>query len=216
MQNYYTAASIAEFIAALSATIFLFKYHKTKLIWLLPLLWYILLNELLCQYLLESTSIIYILYNVYSVLVPLVIMALVLTQVKQKKTKLLIQLMISVSIISNIIELLIFNPLQNLISYSFTLSSVLIIAALLSYFVEELKGNFITSPKKNLFLWVCFGFLIFHISYPVLIFAQKYLVTEDMQVMTALYKIHLVLICISYLTIAFGFYWGEKVVQKPN
>lgn len=211
MNIYYTLALISEALAAVSATIFFFKYRKTNLKWILPLLWYILINELLSQFVFPQTKIGYLLYNGYSIIVPLMILYLIHSFTKGKKSRKLVKYLIFVSIICFIIESMQINLLDTFIDISFTLTSILIIIGLLTYFIQEMKENFVNQVNKNLFLWVCFGFLIFHIPFPVIAFVESNISKYSNEIILSFNKIHLVLASLSYCVIAFGFYWSDKI-----
>ena len=158
MDYYYYAGFFSEFLAAFSATVFLYKYKHTTLFWLLPLLWFILINDLVTQYIFPRMPLGYLLSNVYRVLVPLVIILLVGSQVKKKKLKTIIRFIAIINIVLTAIELFVINPLTAKTSFSFTTASVLIVICLVIYFMEELKRNQVINVNRKLFLWVCFGF----------------------------------------------------------
>lgn len=213
MDFYYYIVFIAEFLAAILATVFLYKYKRTTLFWLLPLLWFIPINELVCQYIFPRMPMGYLLYNVYKVIVPLTISRLVLSQLRKPNNRLAVKLLIAVAILVYSIELVQINPFNTFLDFSFTTSSFVIVISLLVYFVEELQGNYITHVNRNLFLGVCFGFLLFHIPYPIIFLARKYSTTNNEAFILTLNKIQLIVEIISYLSIAFAFYWGDKMEQ---
>lgn len=213
MDYYYYAGYIAEFLAAISAAVFLYKYKKSQLIWLLPLLWYIPINELICQYIFSGQPVGFMLKNIYRVVVPLSIILLVLSQVQKRKPRTIIKFIAIINTALVILELLTINPFETKTSFSFTIASILIVICLLIYFIEELKGNHLFMANRNLFVLICFGFLIFHVPFPVLIYAQKNISTYSNDIVRALYKIHFIIAILSYLMIAFGFYWGDKITS---
>lgn len=218
MQVYYTMSIVAEFAAAISATIFLFKYKNTGLKWILPLLWYILINELLCQYIFPQTQIGYALYNGYSIIVPTTILFLIHSFIKVKKSQLFVRFLIIASLLGFASELTQLNPLNTFLDYSFTLTSIFIIIGLLVYFIQELQDNLVSKVNRNLFLLVCFGFLIFHIPFPIIALVQKNITDSNPELIIALNKVHIILTSVSYFVIAFGFYWGDtvNVTQKKE
>lgn len=65
MDYYYYTGFAVEFLAAISATVYLNKYRHTSLIWLLPILWFIPINELVTQYIFPRMPEGYFLKNMY-------------------------------------------------------------------------------------------------------------------------------------------------------
>ncbi len=216
MDYYYYTVFFTEFLAAISATVFLYKYKNTALFWLLPLLWFIPINELVCQYIFPRTATGYILYNIYRTAVPLAIIFLVLSKLRKRLNRLIVIVQISFAILLYISEVFIINPLNTFIDFSFTAASIFIVISLLIYFIEEINGNYHSQVNRNLFLWVCFGFLIFHITYPIIFFAQKYIALENEVFILSLNKLQLILSIASYLIIAFGFYYGDTVTTTAD
>jgi len=216
LDYYYYAGFAAEFIAAISATVFLYKYKHTTIKWLLPVLWFIPINELVCQYIFLKMPAGYFLYNVYKIIVPLSIIAIIASQLQKRKNKLFTKAILAIAVVFYVVEIFKINLFKDFLDISFTAASIGILTALLVYFIEELNSTQTSIVHRNLFLLICFGFLIFHLPYPILIFVENDITQYSDEAVTAIYKIHLILVIVSYLMIALGFYWGEKVVQKPD
>lgn len=76
----------AELLAALAATIYYSKYKYTKLKWLLPLLWYITINERVAYaysvYFKTSNA---LFYNIYDFITSVTILWLITTQIHDTK-----------------------------------------------------------------------------------------------------------------------------------
>jgi hypothetical protein len=216
MGNYtlsYILVLGAEFIAAISASIYYSKYKNSSLKWLLPLLWYIPVNEVVCNFILEE-KLFYLLYNIYDLITSCTILIVLRLSVVEKKWQRGMNILIVLNISSFFINFLTINPYREYTSLSFTISAFLIVIALLLYLVELLNKKIIIKVNRNIYLWVCSGFLIFHISYPILIYARKFL-GDIKSILDPLNYIQVVIIMITYLTIAFGFHWGEKI-EKNN
>lgn len=216
MDYYYYIIFIAEFLAAISATVFLYKFKHTRLFLLVPLLWFIPINELVCQYIFPRMPEGYFLKNLYRLLIPMTIIYLIVSQLQKKKNKLFVQILLVVAILFYGLELLQINPLNTFLDISFTAASILIVVALLVYFIEELKGSHHTTVNRNLFLWICFGFLLFNLPYPIIFFARKYINSDNEIIILTLNKIQLLLGILSYLIIALGFYWGNKIEPQSS
>jgi len=198
-------------MAAISATVFFYKYKHTKLVWLLPLLWYIPINEILCQKVFGPSTTGYILYNIYRIIVPLSLLLIISSQLKGKNSKSFTLVVILLFTVGVVLDFAFTSFTTEFLNHSLTFSSILIVVMLLRYFVEELKSDNVLMLKKNLFLWVSFGFLTFHIAYPVIVLAEQYLINGNNTLRKSLFQIHLVIIIISYLFIAFAFYWSNKI-----
>ncbi|WP_298353665.1 hypothetical protein [uncultured Dokdonia sp.] len=211
MDTLYNIGFISEFMAAISATVFFYKYKHTKLVWLLPLLWYIPINEILCQKVFGPSTTGYILYNIYRIIVPLSLLLIISSQLKGKNSKSFTLVVILLFTVGVVLDFAFTSFTTEFLNHSLTFSSILIVVMLLRYFVEELKSDNVLMLKKNLFLWVSFGFLTFHIAYPVIVLAEQYLINGNNTLRKSLFQIHLVIIIISYLFIAFAFYWSNKI-----
>ncbi len=202
---------IAEFTAAIAATIYFFKYKQTEIRWLLLLLWYIALNERVAKYyvVLTETSNTWI-YNIYDIVVCLGLLYIIRSQLIQKLHRKIVLYFIGLSFVLFVINYILLDPLKNPSFFAFSISSVLIVISVLFYLVRILYSASVENVSRDLFLWIAAGFLIFHISYPVIYIARVYFPGEKNQYLTSLYMIQGIVVVISYLTIAFGFIWGAK------
>lgn len=98
-----------EFIAAITATIFYSKYKHTSLKWLLPLLWYIPLNEVFCQFIVEAGKHI-IFYNIYRVVTTIGILIITRNEIESSLRKKIMSSLIVISCLSYIINIHFSNP----------------------------------------------------------------------------------------------------------
>ena len=196
-----------EFAAAISATVYYKKYKSTPLKWMLPLLWYIAINEFTCHILLAPYRF-EILYNFYEVIVCLGLLIITRLHLSHHTRIAIANVLIVVSAIAFTITAITQDPFKDWPVFSFTLSTILIIIALTLYLVEQLKSNKIAAYTRDIFLWVCIGFLIFHISYPVIMFSRYFLVMDSVFIYEAIFLIQFIAVIACYGTIAFGFYRG--------
>lgn len=209
MTELLIAGLISEFLAAIVATVYFYKY-KDSLLWLLlPLLWYIPLNEVLCQFVFANTKIGFLLYNIYDIIVGPTLLIITISQLKNTFRKKVIRTLLFTYVIAYCINLTQMNLLEELSTMMPTLSAIFIVIGLLYYLIELLKSDKIIQVGRDLFLWIAIGFLIFFIAYPVVFFAQKYLINKS-TILKSLYNIHYIISVCSYLTIAFGLYYGGK------
>lgn len=201
---------ICEFCAALAATIYFSKYKNSQLWLLLPLLWYIIINEILCQFVFQSTTTGYILYNLYQVVVSITLLLITYNQIQDRKRKKIIAIFTIICALGFIVNAFIINPFEERFSSSSLLSAVLIVLGLLYYLIELLKSDKVINIGRDLFIWIAIGFLIFFLAYPVLSFARKFLVSDNLNLLKSLNYVHFIVAIISYIVITFGFYYGEK------
>jgi len=201
----------AELLSAIAATVYYYKYKHTSLKWLLPLLWYITINEPIALAYHSITKISNaVFYNIYDFVICVTLLWLISTQIKNTKKKNYARIIQYTSIIIFIINFLSIDPLYGSTVIAFTISSILIVISLLIFFIDLLVSYEVINVKRDLFLWVCFGFLIFHISFPVLYFARVYLIEQDMALYKPFYIIQTITIVLCYSVIAFSFKWSNK------
>jgi len=211
MNYLYYAASVLEFLAAITATVYFYKYKHTILKWLLPLFWYIALNEriarLYWEYTEKSNNIFYNIFDfIYFTLLIWIIQRIVSSKKRKKKVKFLLV----GYCISFLVNATLTNPLIDYLKYSYTAGSIILVVAVLFYLIDLLLSEQVSKIQKDLFLWICIGLLIFNISYPVIISAQFLYGEDSGKFESSLRILQGVIIHITYLIIAFGFIWSEK------
>ncbi len=209
-ENFQIAMFTSEFIAALFGTFYFYKYKNTDINFLILLLWYIPVNEMLCQYIFPRSEIGYLLYNLYDLIVSSTILIMLKTQIRLKARKNIVLVLLVLCITIFLISLFFFNPFKEFSKSNFTIFTVLVITALLIYFIDLLNSDKILLLSKNLFLIINLGFLIFFIAYPVISLAREF-ISEDPKINGLLNNIQFTVAILSYLTIAFGFYYGNKI-----
>ncbi len=209
-ENFQIAMFTSEFIAALFGTFYFYKYKNTDINFLILLLWYIPVNEMLCQYIFPRSEIGYLLYNLYDLIVSSTILIMLKTQIRLKARKNIVLVLLVLCITIFLISLFFFNPFEEFSKSNFTIFTGLVITALLIYFIDLLNSDKILLLSKNLFLIINLGFLIFFIAYPVISLAREF-ISEDPKINGLLNNIQFTVAILSYLTIAFGFYYGNKI-----
>ncbi len=214
-EEFKIAGIISEFTAAIFATIFYYKYRNSKLKLLLFILWYIPINEMLGQYVFARTGTGYFLYNLYEIIVTAGLIFLIGTQITQRSRKRFVYILFALSIVGYTISLYFFNPFKEFSTINFTLLTIAVLISLLVYFIDLLKSDRVLKMSRNLFLWVALGFLIFFIAFPVILLAREFISNAN-EVHRNLNYIQFAVAILSYLTIAFGFYWGDKVEPYKN
>lgn len=208
-EQFKIAGLISEGIAALFATFYFYKYRDTKLKPLLFILWYIIINELLCQYVFAKTQIGFFLYNLYDLILPSSVLYLIITQLKNTLRRQVVTILLALTILIFISSCFFTNPFVESSVFNFITFTILTIIALLIYFVELLKSDQVLIMGRNIFFWFTMGFLIFFLTYPIIALARQF-IDDDKEILRALNYIQFIVSIVAYLTIAFGFYWGKK------
>ncbi len=204
-----------EFLAALFATIYFSKYKNTSLKWILILLWYIPVNEFFCQFILEVGDE-YIFYNFYRLITCFGLLWITKNELVSTRRKKYINILIVLCALAFIINFSFVNPFNQYVEVAFTLSTLLIVLGLLLYLVELLSSDQVIEVSRDLFLWISCGFLIFHISYPILSLARRFLVNGSIRVDNSMLYIQFIAIVLCYIVIAFGFFRGNKRSKNIN
>ncbi len=209
-EEFKIAGIISEFTAAIFASIYYYKYRNSRLKLLLFILWYIPLNEMLAQYLFARTATGYLLKNLYRIIIPASLIFLIGTQITQSLRKKIVSIFFLLCVIIFIVSIYFVNPLKEFSSTNFTIFTFIVLVSLLIYFIDLLKSDRVLKMSRDLFLWVALGFLIFFIAYPVILLAREF-VSDGNKIHRSLNYIQFTVAILSYLTIAFGFYYGNKV-----
>ncbi|AWH74206.1 hypothetical protein DCS32_08535 [Dokdonia sp. Dokd-P16] len=209
-EKFKIAGIASEFIAAMFASIYFYKYQNTKLKLLLIIMWYIPINEVLGQYLFARTETGYLLYNLYRIIVPASFVYLISTQISDSLRKKIVFALSAFCFLTFLISIYFSNPLKEFSKTTFTIFTIAVLISLLIYFIELLKSDKVLNMSKNLFLWIALGFLIFFISFPVILLAREF-VSDGDKIHRSLNYIQFTVAILSYLTIAFGFYYGNKI-----
>lgn len=196
-----------ELAAAISATVYYKKYKSTPLKWIIILLWYIPANEFFCQFILEVGDE-YIFYNFYRLITCFGLLWITKNELVSIRRKTYVNILMVLCALAFIINFSLVNPFNEYVEVAFTLSTLFIILGLLLYLVELLGSNQVIEVSRDLFLWITCGFLIFHISYPIISLARTFLVNGSIRVDNSMLYIQFIAIVLCYLVIAFGFYRG--------
>lgn len=202
-----------EFLAPISATIYFSKYKNTSLKWILLLLWYIPINEFFCQFILEVGQE-YIFYNIYRFITCLGLLWVSKNELKARKKIDFVKVLMTLCGVGFIANFALVNPFSDYAEIAFTISTLFIVIALLLYLVELLSSDLIIKVSRDLFLWISCGFLIFHISYPIISLARTHLVKGSMRVDNSILYIQFATIILCYTVIAFGFFLANKRVTN--
>ena len=209
-EEFKIAGLVSESIAAIFATGYFYKYKSTGLEPLLILLWYLFINELLCQYLFGRTATGFLLYNLYDIIVTSTVLYLTYTQIRNLYRKKIILAIIILIVLWFLSSTLYVNLFEEFSTYNFTIFTISVVIGLLIYFIDLLNSNELLKINRSLFLWIAMGFLIFFIAFPVIQLARKF-IGNEIEIQKKLNYVQFSIHIISNLVIAFGFYYGNKI-----
>lgn len=207
------------FATALTATFYFYKYKHTELRLFLFLFWYTAINEAIavCYWDYYGTTNNGF-YNVLDIIRFSIIIWILKKNINDPKTlrqRIVTILLYSVWIFY-FINILSKDPTKYFLDYSFIYGSIITVIAIMYYLIDLIKSSQISSLKKDLLLWINIGFLIFNISYPIILATQNSY--DPSNTNDVLFEIHLpsiqyIIVIISNLVIIFGFIWSEKRSQ---
>ena len=102
---------------------------------------------------------------------------------------------------------------DNFLSYSFSLGTLLLIAAVAFYFVEMLSREVVLNITQSPYFWVCFGILIYCVTYlPFYITLIFFLQENPIILSVVLFLIN----CIQYCCIAIAFIKANRcTIEHP-
>ncbi|WP_299768694.1 hypothetical protein [uncultured Dokdonia sp.] len=207
------------FITAIIATFYFYKYKHTELKLFLFLFWYIAINEIIAvKYWEHYNTTNKFFYNILDITQFSIIIWVLMKSINDPKglrQKILKILLYSLWLFYAI-NILFENPINTSLDYAFIYGAIITVISIMYYLIDLIKSTRISKIKKDLLLWINIGFLIFNISYPIIIATQKFYDPSDID--NRLHEIQLpavlyTIIIISNLVIIFGFIWSEKRSQ---
>ncbi len=216
---------IILFITAITATFYFYKYKRTEMWLFLFLFWYIAINDVIAyeywEYRKEiSTSIVSnnIFYNILDIIRFSIIVWVIKRNIndpKKLRQRIVTVLLYSVWLFY-FINALFENPIKYFLDYSFIYGAIITVIAIMYYSIDLIKSTQVSKIKKDLLLWINIGFLIFNISYPIILAIQIFYEPSNLsETNKRLFDIQLPIVIsiisiISNLIIIFGFIWSEK------
>lgn len=215
MEFLNTTQFIVLFVTAITATFYFYKYKHTSLKWFLVLFWYTAINDIVAfqywNYFQKTNNVFYnIFFLVHFSIILWVIYSNITFQKRKKWSKYLLIIFWGSFVINCIFR----NPLIHYLDASYTVGTILTVISILFYFIDLMLSSEVIKIKRDLLLWINLGFLLFNISYPVILATQNLYGLKTTSLASNLFVIQLIISIASYLTIAFGFYWGEKITSS--
>lgn len=209
----------SELIAAITGTIFFYKYGKTPLKFLLFLLWYITLTELIGWYAMENKEFgfthdngYYYISWMYNLLRIVTFLTLFLIYSKYLKTKVFKKWITIFAIVYVLISIINWSFIQSFIweksEAPKIVGSILLIISIIFYFIELLRSEKLLVFHKLLLFWVSVGLLLFYTG--TIPFSLKY---NGYALIPGTHKLFLIVYILAitmYLLFTFGFIWSRK------
>lgn len=211
-----------EILAVLSATFFYYKYKHTKLKTFVFFIWYVMLNDILFSKLYiryidpEGNT---ILYNIYRFVLFNYLFWLIYNHLTDSLRRKIILCCAGLFTLVYLINVYYEGLQYGNFQYATLTGCILFVIAALYYFIELLKESDVDYIKNQAFVWICVGYLIYGIGFPVVFFARhlkfdghyfssQYL--EDLQLVLVL-----IVICM-YSIIGLAFVWSKNMSAKDT
>lgn len=206
-----------QFLAAIAATLYFYKYKDTFLKYFIFILWYTAINELAARLLvnaLHGNNI--ILYNVYNIINFTYSILLYRSALSKQKNKRLMLPLLAIYLVSVAVMCFFFSFRYDFFIYTYALGALFVIAGIALYFSEILHSDKIIHINKNLLFWISTGWLIFYVaSIPFYLMRQYYVRLSFISIsMYLIYFLNFVL----YSTFIIGFIWSgreQKSLLQP-
>ena len=190
-----------------------FKNHKFK--YILYFLVYVVLNEFAAGVSYELFKIPNtLLYNIYILIHFAFFLAwfhtLLASAFRKKIIKIFFILYVSCWFVNAIFS---GSIADNFLSYSFSLGTLLLIAAVAFYFVEMLSREVVLNITQSPYFWVCFGILIYCVTYLPFYITLLFFIQENPIILSVvLFLIN----CIQYCCIAIAFIKANRrTIEHP-
>ncbi len=200
---------ILEIVTALIAVVFYQKYKTTRLKYILFLLLYIAINEVIGSYIREKiTNYNALLYNIYNVIYFIYLFLLYRKYVIKLKYKKYISIFIICYLISFVFNGFRENYFIEFQSFPYILASSFIILSIIFYFIEILNSERVLNIKKNLLFWISVGLLLYHVGIiPFRIVRNYYSSATELSI---LFMINVILTILMNICFIIGFIWSDK------
>ena len=210
-----------ELLAAITGTIFFYKYKHTYLKYFLYLLWFIAFSELFATYIhnYQIKTFLYFdkkgidynhwVYNILDSVSFLVYFYIFYKATKTKKFKFWIKNFAVAYILFSITNwIFIQNFLSETQSYLFIIGAIFLIISILFYFIELLKSEKVLIFHKNILFWISTGLLLYYAgNIPFAVESDGYALIPGIH---KLFLIVSILSIIMHLIFTFGFIWSKK------
>lgn len=210
-----TPVYISEVLAALAASVYFYKYKKTAIWLILPILWLAVFAEtaghLYSSYVYPNNSWI---YNSYSLIYYGLFYIMIYGYVKNTKRRTIIKLLSAVLLLIFFINCFIANPTLKPLTYFKIGGTIILIINLMLASIEVLKSNKILKFKNSLPFFIFVGYLIIAIALvPINIIRNVDIFNWDDSIYYGVNTLLAIIIILANSIFIFGFIWTQPI---PN
>lgn len=198
-----------QFSAAITASIYYYKYKDTFLKYFLFIIWYSVLNELAARLFVKQmggNNI--ILYNIYNIINFSYSILLFRSSLSKPTNKRIMLPLLVIYLVSVVAMCFFYNFRYDFFILTYVLGALFVITGIALYFNEILRSDKIIHVNKNLLFWLSTGWLIFYIAtIPFYMMRQYYANLPVISISMYLIYFHNFVL---YLIIITGFIWSGK------
>jgi len=204
-----------ELTAALSSSIYFFRSKNKKLLPIIFLLWYTILNEIFAVFYaiyIDKFCENIIVHNIYELLSFSILFYVFYSHIINFMRRRIIIIFFSLYIIAEIANIIYvdFDIFKNLV-YAYLAGCILIALSILYYGIDLLYIKNINRLEKNPLVWISIAYMIFFVSYPVLQFTNLFVGDEASDSFyNTLNFTHFIIVVLMYLLIIIGFLWNRE------
>lgn len=200
---------VIQVITAVVATIFYSKYKNTQAKYIVVLLWYTAINDIIAGIYSSKVSIYNApFYNIFQIIFTVYYLSLYKSVVESLKFKRYISYFILFYLFSFIVALFTDDFSKFHLSLSYITGSILIVTSIILYFSEILNSDKIIRINKMLMFWISIALLTCLLpDIPFDVIRRYY---EKSPTIPYIYVVTFVLIIIFNLILISGFIWSEK------
>ena len=199
-------------LAAITSSVFYYKYRKSYLFIISPFLWYTAINEFVVIKLdevLENDTGIF--YNIHQIILFAILFWVIYKSLKNSKRIYILKVLVVIYTIIQIVDISINNFMSDYLSLSYLIGGVTVTIGIILYAIELLESQDIKFLHKDLTVWFLTANLFFWISYlPIYIIQDKYYDTISSDLAISLKYIQISCIIILNLLYIVGFIYSEK------
>jgi hypothetical protein len=200
---------VIQVITAVVATLFYPKYKNTQAKYIVVLLWYTALNDIIAGIYSSEVSIYNApFYNIFQIIFTIYYLSLYKSVVESLKFKKFISYFILIYLFSFIVALFTDDFSKFHLSLSYITGSILIVTSIILYFSEILNSDKIIRINKMLMFWISIALLTCLLpDIPFDVIRRYY---EKSPTIPYIYVVTFVLIITFNLILISGFIWSEK------
>lgn len=216
LQLITTAITYFQFITAIVASIYFYKYKHTILKYLLPLLWYNALNEhvaLIYSRSLDNTPNL-IFYNVFFFITFTYYLILYKKSIKNVKFKKLVSVFIGLYLLSIGFEIscLKMNYFENSQVIPYITAASFVIICILYYLYEIFQSEEVIEVERKLLFWVSVALFLYYITFVPYKLDQNYI--SYFKADSSIFKIRIIVTLLFNFIYIAGFIWSR--VEKEE